>query len=151
MKKFFVFVFFLILSTASFAKECVISSVTEDANAFYNNTIATYTNIEEREGMITTIIKKNGNVITDFNWQSYYDGAQNKEEMDARTEKLVGTQVATIIVEKDKNLITLAIGVGESFDSMLRLNARSVAISDLTSSKVVVIDIEKKLTINCIE
>lgn len=149
MKKIIGFTLLSMLSTASFAKTCVVASSGQNPNDF-NNTIATYTDIEERENMIITIIKKDGEVMTDVNLETYFQGANSQDEIDARTAELDGSKVAIIAPDRAENQLTLSIGEGVDDPDEL-LKSSSMSLSDLSSSKSAVFDMGQKLAIYCVD
>jgi hypothetical protein len=149
MKNILGLTFLALLSVNSFAKTCVVAQ-SVNSPSDYDNNIATYTNVENSKHSIMTIIKKNGEVLTDVNMETFYDGLHTQEEIEARTAELYESQVAMIVADKVENQLTLAIGSG-TVDKGEMLNSSVMSLSDLTSSKSAVFDTDNKLAIYCVD
>ena len=148
MKKLLAIALLSLLTNSVFAKTCVVATAKPGSTDF-ENTIATYTNIETRETMIMTVITKDGEIMTDLNLETYYDGVTTQEEVDARTKKLKESQISIISIEEEENQLTLAIGTGQEGEELLKTDVMSMA--DLSSSKSAVFDMNKRMTIYCVD
>lgn len=153
MKKIIGLIFLSILSTASFAKTCVVATSTDDNPNDYNHTIATYSDVEMKDGMIMTVITKDGDVLRNLNLETYYDGVTSQEEIDARSARLIGSQMAIISVDKKEGQLSLAIGDGTVPDPKRDdnlIDSSAMSLSDLSSSKAALFDVKGNLAIYCV-
>lgn len=149
MKKLLTLSFLTLLCANSFAKTCVVLSGTEDSSD-YTNRLATYEDVESNNNSIVTLIKNNGEVHANFDMASVYFGVQSQAEIDARTEDILGSQVAIISKDSENNQLTLSIGKWNKAEGDV-IESSTMSISDLTSSKAAVFDTKQKLAIYCID
>jgi len=145
--KFTLMTLLTLFSLSTFAKTCFVAQPEDNPNDYSSN-LATFTDVEKKDGNLIVLIKDNGEVVADFNVEEYYQGATTQEEVDNLTAMIKGSRIAMINTDSATNTLSLAIGrLNGDIEDML--NSSSAVTTDLSSSKAALFDSTTSLVIFC--
>jgi hypothetical protein len=128
---------------------CAIATNTVDENSFDQN-LALYLDVDTtKEHTIMTIIKSNGEVLKDVDFEELFKGL-SLDELEALKKELDGGKIAYINVEKDQE--QLALGLGDiNFSQEISMKVGTAVIQSLDAKMNVVMDYKYKLSVTCME
>jgi len=147
MKK--LFIGLLVLGSMNlYAKTCHVSEASNGTDDFDVH-LATYENIENSQSPIITIIKKNGKVLTNVDFEKYFKGATTQEEIERRSNELENSRMAIISVDHDEESLNLSTGLIKKVGE--KTIAAAIALGGLDTSKSAVFDMKNRLSILCLK
>lgn len=97
----------LLVSISSFATVCAINQPTADADN-HDETVAVYKDIKKSDTFLT-VIKQNGEVLKNFDVETYFGGFASEEEFKERVNAIAGSKLAAISVD-ESGWLALSIG-----------------------------------------
>jgi hypothetical protein len=101
---------------------------------------------------VTTIIKSNGLIIRDFDFDQYYEEATNKAELDKLQSDIREAKIIFVSYDIEENQLTLMIGSNpQEYEEENFFVSSSFSFTDIDFSTHGLYELEKGISVFCLK
>jgi hypothetical protein len=142
---------FLVLASSVYSQG--ISIAISEVQGDEQDTVAYYEDLStELSWSVTTIIKSNGLIIRDFDFDQYYEEATNKAELDKLQSDIREAKIIFVSYDIEENQLTLMIGSNpQEYEEENFFVSSSFSFTDIDFSTHGLYELEKGISVFCLK